>query len=182
MAKLPIGWLDSHAKDLLEFIYASFQHRYKNGTVDEDDTPIGGEPSFEWEKHDWRYQDWFWGGEPFSGIIVVSWRESPARDWIECWTMTVQGRLMPDLSEQQITDTYKCLDEALKAAPQDCPYRGPEIYRSDERYIYSNGLNFARGLTGFSVERLTGVEFIDTMSEGRSYECNYSAQVINVLY
>lgn len=176
MAKLPTGWLEDHKDGLLEFIYASFQHRYYNGDVEKDDTPVGGEPSFAWQKHDWRYQDWFWGGEPFSGIIVISWRESPARDWIECWTMTVHGSLVPNLTEEQISKTYQCLDGALKDAPKNRPYRGPGVHECDG-YVYSSGLD-----TKATINKLSGTEHIKNIKDGILFRCHYEAQVINTLY
>lgn len=159
----------SDLQELLEFINFSFQYRYNNSGISDDDTPEGDIPSFRMEFNDgrwkgWKYEDRFYGSEPFAGNIQIFYMG-------KCyWYMDVQGKCLSDNPE--ITKmVYDCLGEAFKAAPLSFPFRGPSAY------IASNGLRYAN-LGHGNVRKCYGQESIKDSDDNWLYEVNWRGGAI----
>lgn len=75
---------------------------------------------FRYEKGDYMYHDTYVGGEEFAGEEAV-WKCGAA-----VYAMNYQGRVLSDRFSGDF------LKEALRAADEKMPYRGPEIYQSGE--------------------------------------------------
>ena len=78
---------------------------------------------FRYEKGKYIYHDTYVGGEEFAGEEAV-WKDGQA-----IWAMNYMGRLLAD------TFSGNFLKEALRAADERMPYRGPELYQSGEHYL-----------------------------------------------
>ena len=78
---------------------------------------------FRYENGRYMYHDTYVGGEKFAG------EEAVWRDGITIYAMNYMGRVLSD----DFSGNF--LKEALRAADEKMPYRGPELYQSGE-YTY----------------------------------------------
>ena len=78
---------------------------------------------FRYESGDYMYHDTYVGGEEFAGEEAI-WKNG-----ITVYAMNYMGRVLKDGFSGNF------LKEALRAADEKMPYRGPEIYQSGE-YTY----------------------------------------------
>lgn len=110
------------------------------------------------ENGDWKFHDNYFGGEPFGGREVVFFQGKPV------WIMVYYGRVLHGAKPERI---YPILMEALRAMPDEAPYRGPKEYVSGD-YLYKNSwfelnddLSLFSGNESISFRGLT------------EYECQY---------
>lgn len=181
MSLLPHRFLELHEEDLLAFIKNSFKKRYDSGGTADDDTPIGNNPSFILQGgkfdcfSDWRYEDRFYGSEPFGGIITIFYKNTP------CFVMTVQGKIVEGAPHEDAGLAYDCLTDALRLAPPNFPFRGPSVYVTNggvgEHMRYSHNYHG-------SLRKCYGKELImRAMPDGTEipiFECDWFAQVVNL--
>ncbi len=78
---------------------------------------------FRYENGRYMYHDTYVGGEEFAG------EEAVWRDGVTVYAMNYMGRVLSD----DFSGNF--LKEALRAADEKMPYRGPELYQSGE-YTY----------------------------------------------
>lgn len=78
---------------------------------------------FRYEKDKYMYHDTYLGGEEFAG------EEAIWKDGVAVYAMNYMGRVLADGFSGNF------LKEALRAADENMPYRGPELYQSGE-YTY----------------------------------------------
>ena len=78
---------------------------------------------FRYENDRYMYHDTYVGGEEFAG------EEAVWRDGVAIYAMNYMGRVLSD----DFSGNF--LKEALRAADEKMPYRGPELYQSGE-YTY----------------------------------------------
>ena len=78
---------------------------------------------FRYENGRYMYHDTYVGGEEFAG------EEAVWRDGVAIYAMNYMGRVLSD----DFSGNF--LKEALRAADEKMPYRGPELYQSGE-YTY----------------------------------------------
>jgi hypothetical protein len=75
---------------------------------------------------DWKSHDNFFGGEPYGGRTIVSYRGRPV------WLMVYYGWVEAEFDAGM---AYGLLREALKGMPEEHPFRGPAVFEaSDLRY------------------------------------------------
>lgn len=81
------------------------------------------------EKDEWKYEDEFYGGEPYSGNETV-WYGNKAVFRCVYW-----GKVTPEVN---FSDIYSFLKKALKEGPAgNCVHRGPENF-IEEDLKYTN--------------------------------------------
>ncbi|MFA6094628.1 MAG: DUF5680 domain-containing protein [Candidatus Paceibacterota bacterium] len=79
---------------------------------------------------DWKYHDNYFGGEPYGGREVVFFKGKPV------WMMTYYGWVNGGV---ELEPVYSFLQEALRAIPENNPYRGPKLHENDSvNMIYHN--------------------------------------------
>lgn len=95
------------------------------------------------ENGDWKYTDWFHGGEPYGGSEVVFFKNNPM--WMNLYYGWVD-------KNQDINKIYNLLKSALNNKPDDFPVRGPNTFNI-------NGHLYKNKWTG-NIEQFTGEEKI----------------------
>jgi hypothetical protein len=90
------------------------------------------------EKGDWKSHDNFFGGEPYGGRTIVSYKGQPV------WMLVYYGWVSP---EKDADAAYGFLREALRAMPQEHPIRGPSVFER-RGVLYTN--SWQGDLTRFS--------------------------------
>jgi hypothetical protein len=113
------------------------------------------------DKGEWKSHDNFFGGEPYGGRTVVSYEGAPV------WIMVYYGWVTP---EKDANMAYGFLREALKAMPEEVPFRGPAVFEA-KGLIYTN--SWQGDLTRFS-----GREQI-TDGDSAFYEASYSGGLVD---
>lgn len=83
-----------------------------------------------YERDDFRFEDIWWGGNPFSG------QESITIGGKVMWAMQYRGYIEYGY-EKYTTEVFKFLRSALKLCTADEPLRGPRELREDN-FIYKN--------------------------------------------
>ena len=72
----------------------------------------------------WHYRDRYFGSREFVGSEVVSHEGDPV------WGMSYDGYLVDDAADREAV--YEFLRTALRAVPEETPYRGPPTFREGE--------------------------------------------------
>lgn len=67
----------------------------------------------------WEYHDKFFGGEPYSGLLLVRYEGRPA------WDMVYYGWVIPEKDHHRI---FAFLKKALAFKQEENPFRGPAEY------------------------------------------------------
>jgi hypothetical protein len=151
-------------KELAQFLIHSTVKGYASGDnsrevkeADDGSTSITIENGF-WKSHD----NWF-GGEPYGGRLIVSYKGNPV------WIMVYYGQILETFRDT--LGAYRFLSEALRLIPEDAPYRGPREYISGN-WRYHN--NWQGTIDGYS-----GVEYI-SFDHQQIYIAWYRGGIINV--
>ncbi len=76
----------------------------------------------------WEMNDNFFGGEPYGGRIIISYKNKPY------WIMVYYGWIIKGIDTD---DIYPFLRKALVAMPEDYPYRGPKELK-EGKFVYKN--------------------------------------------
>lgn len=121
-----------------------------------------GSTTIPYESGLWKFHDNFFGGEPFGGRTVVSFKGTPA------WIMVYYGAVEP--SADNILEIYAFLQKALSNPPKDLPIRGPKVFTQGD-FEYRNKLQGG-------VERYSGKENIYQKGIG-VYSAEYRGGWIN---
>lgn len=129
--------------------YAAFSNEVASTRMDSHD--------FHYESGEYAYHDTYVGGEQFAGQEAV-WKTGRA-----VYAMNYMGRVL----DERFSGNF--LKEALRAADEKKPYRGPDYYRSGN-YIYKSNV------TG-NMEWFQGYEEI-WCGEIKVYECYFHGGLI----
>jgi len=109
-------------KQLLDFLARASRETYA-GYGEEVEPSRPASHDYRYQEGQWLYIDTWLGGERFAGQEAV-WQEGNA-----LYTMNYCGRVLGDSFSGDF------LKAALRAAPQECPFRGPACYEDgDNRY------------------------------------------------
>ena len=142
-------------EDLRKFLVAAHQAGYIVGDEKRWTKEVDGSTTIKFTQGDWTHSDNFFGGEPFGGRILVTYKSKPV------WIMVYYGWVEADVDLNQF---YKLLRNALKLMPESAPFRGPELYQEQE-YTYKN--HWTGGL-----ERYNGEDQIHK-GDKLVYQANY---------
>lgn len=115
--------------ELCKFLVKAKKSTYAAGDSAEEIINDDKSKTLVFEDGDWKYNDNYFGGEPYGGREVVFFEGSPV------YIMTYYGQVNQSVSE--IKKVYGVLMEALKLIPKDNPYRGPKKYQSGD-FVYKN--------------------------------------------
>jgi len=89
-----------------------------------------GSTTLWYESGDWKFHDNYFGGEPYGGRTVISYRNKPV------WIMVYYGWLDEKVSD--VNAAYSFLRKALRAVGEEESFRGPkEFSEGDFRYVNS---------------------------------------------
>lgn len=114
--------------ELKEFLVQASEAGYaaEDATIRKSDD---GTHTIEYESGGWRYHDESFGGEPYGGREVVF------HGGKAVWFAAYYGRIYDtDLTPDEV---YGFLRKALRAAPEEIIYRGPEEF-SEGTLVYTN--------------------------------------------
>lgn len=146
---------------LRQFLVDSNKAGYAGGDSKKWVKEPDGSTTIVFEQGPWRSHDNFFGGEPYCGRVIVSYKGKPT------WMMVYYGWVVEGVEADQI---YEVLRDALKQMPEDAPYRGPRRYEQGE-FVYTNTWD------GY-LERYSGEEQI-SQGERIVYQANYMGGVVD---
>ncbi len=153
------------AKELCKFLVKAKKSGYVAGGLSTATKIIGDDKSTTliFGSGDWKYNDNYFGGEPFGGREIVFFKDQPI------YIMVYYGCINDSVSN--IERVYNMLRNALKLIPEDKPYRGPTKY-NDGDFPYKNSF------TG-EVDNFFGVETISEKGK-ENYKARYVGGFINI--
>lgn len=121
-------------EEIRQFLVKANRNGYGNEQVKQINESDGSH-TISFSEGNWLFHDNFFGGEPFGGREVISYKEKPV------WMMVYYGNVA-EMSLQK--ETYTFLKKALLNFPEDMPYRGPaELGEGDWRYSNAVSGEFA---------------------------------------
>lgn len=97
------------------------------GEANEELLPDGAK-RLTFSRGNYTYTDTYYGFSPFSGMEIVHKDDTPY------WSMTYYGKIMTGIDPKQL---YAFLQKALRAIPEDIPFRGPNLLKDGE-WEYKN--------------------------------------------
>ncbi|MCF7906538.1 DUF5680 domain-containing protein [Patescibacteria group bacterium] len=119
-------------KELCEFLVEAKKSTYASGDNTIKIIEENKSTTLVFEKGNFKYNDNYFGGEPFGGREVVFFNNEPV------YIMTYYGFINESVSD--FGSIYKILQKALSEIPEDYPFRGPKEY-SENNYKYVNNYN-----------------------------------------
>ncbi len=120
-----------------------------------------GSTTIPYTQGEWRSHDNFFGGEPYGGRVVVFNEDKPV------WMMVYYGWVAEGVETDPV---YATLRDALKAMPEEAPFRGP-------KELVVGELTYRNSWTG-DVEKYSGEEQI-TQGEKLIYKANYMGGLVD---
>lgn len=146
---------------LNQFLYDANQAGYGSGEEKKWIKESDGSTSIPYQKGVWQSHDNFFGGEPYGGRIIVSYKNKPV--WMMVYYGFVKEGIKPDL-------VYGILKKALMKMPKEAPFRGPK------RFEYGDLLYLNKWVG--DVERYSGEEKI---YQGKEivFQANYMGGLVD---
>ena len=121
-AKIPVSDEATPCNELIRFRLEANINTYAAMINEVDSTRLDSH-DFQYTSGDYTYHDTYVGGEQFAGQEAI-WKKGNA-----VYAMNYIGRVL----DEKFSGNF--LKEALRAADETMPYRGPEYYSSGE-YVY----------------------------------------------
>ena len=113
--------------NLKQFILEASKNTFASEGVDSGKKEKDGSTTLIYEKGDYKYNDNYFGGEPYGGREVVFYKGKPI------WMMVYYGWVVEGVENSEV---YGILTKALSNATLDMPYRGPkEFIDGDLKYV-----------------------------------------------
>lgn len=156
------GFVERNNGKLKNFLCEALRQGYGSGNNPEEMSD--GSKLFLFERGEWRYEDIYYGGEPFGGITTVYYQDQA------CWVMVYFGRVMPKAKKEQV---YEALGDALVHFNSAMPIRGPKERVCEGGFIYRNSRNGVLDL-------FHGREEICDQNGKTLYEMNYHGGFVDV--
>lgn len=160
-----VDFAEKHGEELNVFVYEALHHGYGSESVTGDDDTPDGSSTIMYERGDWRYQDIYYGGEPYSGQTTVFYKG------VACWNMVYYGKILPHVKIKQYV--YDCLMPALMAALPNFPFRGPSVFIAENGLCY---VNIGHG----DIAQFYGQESIKDQNGEWVFETHYWGGVVNL--
>jgi len=158
----PLNNIMFDKKELCKFLVEAKKSTYAAGNAVQKIVNNDKSTTLIFESGDWKYNDNYFGGEPYGGREVVFFKEQPV------YIMTYYGQV--DDSVSDINKVYGILMGALKLIPENKPYRGPKKYNSGD-------LTYKNSFTG-EVDSFFGEESISE-NEKEVYSARYIGGFVN---
>lgn len=114
--------------ELKKFIEEANAAGYENDNPENQIKEKDGSTTLWYESGDWSFHDNFFGGEPYGGRIIVSYKKKPA------WMMVYYGWLDDNISD--VNGAYSFLRKALRAGKVE-DFRGPKEF-NEGKFKYIN--------------------------------------------
>ena len=118
--------LDELRKFKKEAHGAGYESEHPKNEVKESD----GSTTLWYESGEWKFHDNYFGGEPYGGRTVISYKNKPV------WIMVYYGWLDDKVSD--VNAAYAFLRKALRASKEEESFRGPKEF-SEGNFRYVNG-------------------------------------------
>ena len=128
-------------KELCQFLVDAKKSTYAAGDGAQKVVNPDKSTTIVFERGDWKYHDNYFGGEPYGGREVVSFKEDPV------YMMAYYGQVVDSVMD--LNKIYAALMDALKNISEDAPFRGPQKHESGD-FVYEN--NFTGEVDEFSGE------------------------------
>jgi len=148
-------------KELQQFLIRSNKAGYAGGEEKKWIKETDGSTTIPYTHGEWRSHDNFFGGEPYGGRLVVF------KKGIPVWIMVYYGWVAEGVTTDKV---YATLREALKAMPEDAPFRGP-------KELTFGGLTYRNSWIG-DIERYSGEEQI-THNDKLIYKASYRGGLVD---
>lgn len=150
-------WDPVGERKLRSFLSRASKETYAGGGPKEKVSCREGSYDLRYEEGDFVFLDSYLGGEKFAGEEAIWYQGRPV------WAMNYCGRVLSEEFKGEF------LKEALLAATEDCPYRGPELYQKGE-------FTYHRDFTG-DMKWFQGYETIYCRTD-KVYDCYYHGGII----
>lgn len=150
-------------KDLCEFLVKAKKATYASGDSAKKIIEADKSTTMIFEEGDWKYQDNYFGGEPYGGREVVFFQNLPV------YIMVYYGWVVEGASD--INAVYKTLQGALTLIPEDKPFRGPEKYNQD-------GAEYSNFFEG-EIDNFFGEEIITAKDGKEIYKAKYIGGLVD---
>lgn len=147
---------------LKSFLINANQAGYASGDEKKQVKETDGSTTITFGKDDFSMHDNYFGGEPYGGREVVSYKGKAV------WMMVYYGWV--ESSVVDIGSVYTILQGALRNMPEEAPFRGPSIFKEGE-YEYRNSW---KG----EVSSFSGVEEI-YQGEKQIYKATYIGGLVD---
>jgi hypothetical protein len=148
-------------EELRLFLVDANKHTYSTGDESLNIKEADGSTTITYKNENWKYHDNFFGGEPYGGREVVSFKEKPI------WVMVYYGSIDITITPETV---YPTLQKALRAMPVDSPFRGP-------REINNGEFTYVNSWTG-SISKFSGEEII--LKNGKEiYKAQYMGGLVD---
>ncbi len=148
--------------ELKKFLFASNAAGYAGGDAKKWLKEKDGSTTIPFSQGGWTSHDNYFGGEPYGGRIVVSYKNKP------CWLMVYYGWVEEDVDPDSV---YRVLQDALKLMPADFPFRGPQAFEH-------NGFRYLNSWQG-DVGKYSGQEQI-CLGEKIVYKAHYMGGLVDI--
>ena len=146
---------------LHQFLIDSNKAGYAGGEEKQWIKEPDGSTTIPYSQGDWKSHDNFFGGEPYSGRIVVFHHDKAV------WMMVYYGWVVEEVATDPV---YEILRNALMRMPEDAPFRGPKEYQ-EGGFVYRNTWSG-------DVERYSCEEQI-TQGKKLIYQANYLGGLVD---
>ncbi|MBU1038631.1 hypothetical protein KKC17_00110 [Patescibacteria group bacterium] len=147
---------------LLDFIIIAKHRTYAAGDSSADELLGDSGKIFNYAEEDYKYQDKYFGFNPFSGQEIIWQQNKPL------WTMNYYGQVFSD--QVKAKEVYSFLRLALLEVRVSRPFRGPEEFiKGDWKYV-----DVSQG----DWENFSGQEEIYFKNQ-KVYQLNYLGGILN---
>jgi hypothetical protein len=117
-------------QELNKFILEASHNTYASGNENIRQKEDNQSTTIEYVNGDWKFNDNYFGGEPYGGREVVFYKDEPV------WMMVYYGWVTEGVSTDRV---YPTLGKALSNSDLEKPFRGPDEY-VDGNILYANDL------------------------------------------
>jgi len=151
-------------EELCKFLVKAKKATYAAGDAAQKIVKIDKSTTLNYEIGDWKYNDNYFGGEPYGGREVVFFKNLPV------YMMVYYGCV--DESVIDLNMVYKVLQNALTLIPKEKPFRGPQRYEQN-KLIYINHFDG-------EIDKFFGEEIITSQNGKKIYRAKYIGGLINL--
>lgn len=150
-------------KELRKFLVKAKKSTYAAGDKAKKVIEADKSTTLIFEDKGWKYQDNYFGGEPYGGREVIFFQNQPV------YVMVYYGWVNESIKDANII--YEVLQSALSLIPEDKPFRGPETYNH-------NDLEYNNVFEG-EIDNFFGNETIKNKQGKEIYKARYAGGLVD---